>query len=179
MESFIRERDQVVARLSALRLNLPPAPPPVGLYQGLKISGGLGFVSGRVSALRGVVGLDISEEEARAAARDTMLVLLAIVREDIGDLDRIISIECVRGFVRSAPDFVRQPNVIDAASELLIDLFGAEGRHARTATGASQLPYGAAVQLDMVVRLSPDRVRRTPSATAYETAPAWMQGRWT
>jgi enamine deaminase RidA (YjgF/YER057c/UK114 family) len=61
----------------------------------------------------------------------------------------------VRGFVRSAPSFTGQPGVIDGASDLLIALFGENGRHARTATGAAQLPFGAAVQLDMIVRISP------------------------
>jgi enamine deaminase RidA (YjgF/YER057c/UK114 family) len=105
--------------------------------------------------MRGEVGSELTLEQAKVAARDAMVDLLAIVRNDIGDLDRIASIEQVRGFVRSAPTFMEQPKVIDGASELLIALYGEAGRHARTATGAAQLPFGAAVQLDMVVSLSP------------------------
>ena len=84
-----------------------------------------------------------------------MVALLSIIKDEIGDLDHIVSVEKLSGFVRSAPDFIRQPQVIDGASDLLIDIFGEAGRHARTATGTNQLPFGAAIQLDMVLRLKP------------------------
>ena len=142
------------SRLAGLGLHLPDAPEPVGAYLGAKVSGDLLFVSGRVSALRGEVDTAVSIAEARLAARDTMLLLLAIAKQEIGNLDRIVSVEFVRGFVRSSPSFAQQPAVIDGASELLISVLGEPGRHARTATGAAQLPYGAAVQLDMILRLS-------------------------
>ena len=140
-------------RLRELGLALPPAKTPVANYLDTKRSGELLFVSGRVSQRRGEVGTELTVEEAKTAARDAMLDLLAIIKQDLGDLDRIVSVEQVRGFVRSAPTFTEQPRVIDGASELLIALYGDAGRHARTATGAAQLPFGAAVQLDMVVRL--------------------------
>ena len=142
-------------RLRALGLTLPPAKLPVANYLGTKRSGDLLYVSGRVSQLRGEVGSDVTMADATRAARDAMIDLLAIVKQDIGDLDRIVSIEQLRGFVRSAPTFTEQPRVIDGASNLLIALYGENGRHARTATGAAQLPYGAAVQLDMIIRLAP------------------------
>lgn len=142
-------------RLHALGLTLPPAKAPVANYLGTKRSGDLLFVSARVSQLRGEVGSEITLADATRAARDAMIDLLAIVKQDIGDLDRIVSVEQVRGFVRSAPTFMEQPRVIDGASDLLIALYGENGRHARTATGAAQLPFGAVVQLEMVVRLGP------------------------
>ena len=89
----------------------------------------------------------------RSRARDAMLDLLAIIKQDIGDLDRIVSVERLHGFVRSAPTFIAQPEVIDGASDLLVELLGPAGRHARTATGVNQLPFGAAVQLDLILRL--------------------------
>jgi enamine deaminase RidA (YjgF/YER057c/UK114 family) len=144
-------------RLRALGLTLPPAKLPVANYLGTKRSGDLLYVSGRVSQLRGEVGSELTVADATRAARDAMIDLLAIVKQDIGDLDRIVSIEQVRGFVRSAPTFTEQPRVIDGASDLLIALYGENGRHARTATGAAQLPYGAAIQLDMIARLAPER----------------------
>src|SRR5690349_21663028 len=143
------------SRLAELGLYLPNVPEPVGAYLGAKISGDLLFVSGRVSALRGEVDTTVSVAEARLAARDTMLLLLAIAKQEIGTLDRIVSVEFVRGFVRSSSSFTQQPAVIDGASEVLINVLGEPGRHARTATGAAQLPYGAAVQLDMILRLGP------------------------
>jgi enamine deaminase RidA (YjgF/YER057c/UK114 family) len=140
-------------RLRELGLALPPAKSPVANYLGTKQSGDLLFVSGQVSQRRGEVGTELTVEEAKTAARDAMIDLLAIIKQDIGDLDRVVSIEQLRGFVRSAPTFTEQSRVIDGASDLLIALYGDTGRHARTATGAPQLPFGAAVQLDMVVRL--------------------------
>ena len=144
---------RVEATLRALGLTLPPVKAPVANYIPTKRSGDVLFVSGRVSERRGEVGSELTVEEAKLAARDTMLDLIAIIKHDIGDLDGIVSIEQVRGFVRSAPTFIDQPKVIDGASELLIALYGDAGRRARTSTGAAQLPFGAAVQLDMIVRL--------------------------
>jgi enamine deaminase RidA (YjgF/YER057c/UK114 family) len=140
-------------RLRELGLTLPPPKTPVANYVGTKRSGDLLFVSGRVSQRRGEVGTELSADDAQLAARDAMLDLLAIIKNDIGNLDFIASIEQLRGFVRSSPSFTEQPRVIDGASDLLVALYGDAGRHARTATGAAQLPFGAAVQLDMVVRL--------------------------
>jgi enamine deaminase RidA (YjgF/YER057c/UK114 family) len=135
---------RVEDRLGELGLVLPPPKTPVANYLGTKQSGDLLFVSGRVSQLRGEVGSEIAVEMAAQAARDTALDLLAIIKADIGDLDRIVSIERMQGFVRSATTFTEQPRVIDGASDLLIAVFGENGRHARTATGAAQLPFGAA-----------------------------------
>jgi enamine deaminase RidA (YjgF/YER057c/UK114 family) len=81
------------------------------------------------------------------------LVILAIVKQDIKDLDLIAGVVKVTGFVRSASSFTEQPKVIDGASDLLIQLFNDNGRHARTATGVVQLPFGAAVQLDIIFQL--------------------------
>ena len=141
------------ARLNELGLTLPEPKPPVANYLGTKRSGDLLFVSGKVSALRGEVGGEVDIARAKLAARDAMLDLLAIIKQDIGDLDRIVSVERLHGFVRSAPTFIAQPEVIDGASDLLVELLGPAGRHARTATGVNQLPFGAAVQLDLILRL--------------------------
>jgi enamine deaminase RidA (YjgF/YER057c/UK114 family) len=143
----------IESKLASFGLTLPPPKTAVANYIGTKRSGDLLFVSGRVSQLRGEVGTEVTAADARLAARDTVLDLLAIIKQDIGDLDRIMSIDFVRGFVRSSPSFTDQPRVIDGASDLLVALFGEDGRHARTATGAAQLPFGASIQLDMVVRL--------------------------
>jgi len=144
---------RVEARLNELGLTLPEPKPPVANYLGTKRSGDLLFVSGKVSALRGEVGSEVDVARAKLAARDAMLDLLAIIKQDIGDLDRIVSVERLHGFVRSAPTFIAQPEVIDGASDLLVELLGPAGRHARTATGVNQLPFGAAVQLDLILRL--------------------------
>ncbi|MEJ2086617.1 MAG: RidA family protein [Acidobacteriota bacterium] len=143
----------VESRLGRLGLELPDPKQPVANYLGTKRSGDLLFVSGRVSRTRGEVGTDLTAEEGQEAAQEAILDILAIVKQDIDDLDRIVSVEQMRGFVRSAASFTEQPEVVDGASNLLVELFGEAGRHARTATGAAQLPFGATVQLDLVLRL--------------------------
>jgi enamine deaminase RidA (YjgF/YER057c/UK114 family) len=116
--------DVIDGRLRELGYELAAPKAPVANYLGTKRSGDLLFVSGRVSRTRGEVGTDLSTDSAREAARDTMLDLLSIIKNDIGRLSKITS--------------------------------GDAGRHARTATGVAQLPFGAAVQLELVVRLGSD-----------------------
>jgi len=135
---------RIESLLSEMGLALRPPKAPVANYLGTKRSGNLLYVSGRVSEKRGKVGTDLSTEDAKLAAKDTMLDLLAIIKADIGDLDKIVSILKLQGFVNSAASFTAQPQVIDGASELLIALYGEAGKHARTATGAAQLPCGPA-----------------------------------
>ena len=142
-------------RLRELGLVLPPPTPPVANYIGTTRCGELLFVSGRVSELRGEVGTDVSVEAAAEAARQTMILLLAIVKNDIVDLQAIAGVLKLHGFVRSAAHFTQQYVVLDGASNLLVDLFGPSGRHARTATGVAQLPFGAAVQLEMILWMRP------------------------
>lgn len=139
-------------RLKFLGIQLPPPKTPVANYLGSKRSRDLLFVSARVSELRGEVGTDVTEEEAYQAARDTMISILAIIKKDI-DLDQIISVDKLLGLVRSAPKFIKQPQVINGASDLLVEVFSEAGRHARTATGVAQLPFGACVQLELIMRL--------------------------
>lgn len=126
---------------------------PVANYLGTKQAGNLLFVSGRKSELTGAVGEDVSLEQAKLAARDTVIILLAIIKKDIIDLDKIKGVVKVLGFIRSAPGFDQQPLVLDGATELLVEIFGENGKHARTATGVSDLPFGATIQLDMVLEI--------------------------
>jgi enamine deaminase RidA (YjgF/YER057c/UK114 family) len=144
---------EIEQRLEQLGLHLSEAKPPIGNYLGSKSSGEILFASARVSDLTGEVGTEVSEEQAKEAARNTVLVILAIVKQDIKDLDRLAGVLKVTGFIRSSPGFTRQPKVVDGASELLIEIFGENGRHARTATGVAQLPFGASVQLEIVFQL--------------------------
>ena len=149
---------EVEKKLAKMGHVLGKAKKPVANYLGTKQIGELLFVSARVSEQKGTVGLDVSEEVAKMAARDTMLYLLTIIKEDIGNLDKISSIVKVQGFVNSNKSCDYLPQIIDGASELLIELYGENGRHARTATGASQLPYGATIQLDMIVEINKGNV---------------------
>ncbi|MDP4262827.1 MAG: RidA family protein [Bacteroidota bacterium] len=142
-------------RLNKLGLKLELPKPPVGNYAGSKRAGELLFVSGRVSELAGEVGTDVTVEMAKKAARDTVLLVLSIVKNDVKDLDLISGVVKLQGFIRSSPGFTKQPEVLDGASDLLVELLGENGRHARTATGVAQLPFGASVQLDIILQLKP------------------------
>ena len=144
---------QIEDKLNALGLKLEAPKPPVGNYLDCKQVGNLLFVSVRVSELRGEVGTDVTAEEAKLAARDTVLLILSILKKSMGNLDHISGVAKLQGFVRSSSQFTKQPHVLDGASELLIELFGENGRHARTATGVAQLPFGATLQLDLVLIL--------------------------
>lgn len=156
----------VESRLTGMGLALPSPKVPVANYLGTKQSGNLLFVSARVSEQRGQVGSDVDADRAKIAARDTMLDLLAIIKADIGDLDRIVSVLKLHGFINSAASFQAQPRVLDGASELLIALYGESGRHARSSTGVVRLPYGATLQLDMVVEIRDSSLSRTLEQTA-------------
>ncbi len=147
-------QQDIEARLKDLGIVLKEPKPPVAQYLGTKQTGNLLFVSGRVSELQGEIGTDITEEQAKVAARETIILLLAIIKQDIKDLNLISGIIKLQGFMRSSPHFNRQPQILDGASTLLMELFGEKGAHSRTATGVAQLPFGAAIQLDMIVELS-------------------------
>ncbi len=147
-------------RLAELGIELPPVFPPAGNYLGCVIDGGLVYVSGHgpVSGdtiVRGKVGADLTLDQGRDAARLTGLSILATLRAALGDLDRIERIVKVFGMVNVAPGFTQTPAVIDGCSELLVAVFGAAGRHARSAVGLAELPIGIAVEIELTARLRP------------------------
>jgi enamine deaminase RidA (YjgF/YER057c/UK114 family) len=147
------------AKLEQLGFILPEPPQPVGVYLLAQRTGNLLFLSGTTCYANGSmlytgrVGKELSVEEGYAAAQQTMLNLLSIIKAEIGDLDRIERIIKVNGYVNSAPDFDRQPAVINGASELLEKVFGQRGKHARTSIGVSDLPGHIPVEIEMVVQI--------------------------
>jgi enamine deaminase RidA (YjgF/YER057c/UK114 family) len=150
----------VADRLSELGLVVPPPAPPKGTYSPSRRCGNQLWISGATArrggnpALRGVVGADVSVEQARAQAATAALNLLGAVDAAAG-LDAVAAIIHLRGYVRATPDFDAHPAVIDGASALLIDVFGERiGAHARTAIGVASLPGGACVELELVVELT-------------------------
>lgn len=145
---------RVEEKLKALGLTLNKSKPPVGNYLGCKVAGNLLYAAGRVSDLKGKVGRDITLEDARKAAHDTVLLILAIIKSEINDLDLLKGVIKMQGFINCDDEFLELPKVLDGASDLLVTLFGENGRHARTATGVSQLPFGRAVQLDIIFELN-------------------------
>jgi len=147
------KQSTVEARLRQLGIDLPPPRVPVANYVGSKRSGDILHVAGQIGDVRGSVGADATVTDGQLCARQAVIYMLGTVKGAIGDLDRIASVDRLVGYVRSAPDFTAQPVVVDGASDLLIEIFGEAGRHARTATGVLQTPFGALVQLEMTLRL--------------------------
>ncbi len=148
-------------RLHELGHVLPPAPKSVANYVSSVQTGNLLFLSGKGPDLvggtkqwQGKLGAEFTIEEGYTAARDTMLNLLAVLREDIGDLSRVRRIVKLLGMVNSTPDFSDQPKVINGASDLLVEVFGDRGRHARSAVGMIGLPGGIPVEIEMIVELA-------------------------
>jgi enamine deaminase RidA (YjgF/YER057c/UK114 family) len=151
--------DAIERRLEALGLEVPPPPTPLARYVPAKKVGDLVFVSGQVPAIEGgflflgKVGDEITLEQARDCARQCALNALAAVKALVGSLEKVTGVVQVRGFVNCAHDFRRQPEVLDAASELLVDLFGEPGRHARAAVGTGFLPKNVPIELEMIVQV--------------------------
>ncbi len=143
-------------RMAELRLVLPPPPAPGGSYLPARQAGPLLFLSGVVSTdehgvLTGTVGADRSIEEGCYAARRCALTQLAVIRHTLGSLDRVEQIVSVNGYVNAVAGFPDSPKVINGASDLLIEVFGEAGRHARAALGVHALPRRAMVELQMIV----------------------------
>ena len=144
---------RIEEKLKTINLSLGEAKPPVGNYLGCKAAGNLLYASGRVSDLKGKVGAEVNAKKASKAAHNTVLLILAIIKDEIGDLDLLKGVFKMQGYVRCDEAFNDIPKVLDGASDLLVFLFGEKGRHARTATGVSQLPFGATVQLDIIFEI--------------------------
>lgn len=148
-------------RLAALGLTLPAVPAPVAAYvpavrtgDHVYTSGQLPFVDGRLPRT-GKVGAEVGVDEARELARTCALNALAAVVSVAGDLSNIVRIVKVVGYVASAPGFTGQPQVVNGASELLGDVLGEAGRHARSAVGVAVLPLDAPVEVELVAEVRP------------------------
>lgn len=141
-------------------LELPAAPSPVAAYVPAVTCGNLVFTSGQIPlvkgelACKGTVGKDCTEEQAQEAAKICALNCLAVIKAQIGSLDRIERIVKVVGFVNCMDTFTMQPKVINGASEFLGALFGDKGQHARSAVGANSLPLDSPVEVEMIVSFS-------------------------
>lgn len=145
-------------QLAALGIGLPEAPAPAGEYVGVRRTGSLAFVSGQIPhGVEGRVGADVTVEAARSLCREATSYCLAQLKRELGSLDRVRQVVKVTGYIRSAPDFGDQPEVVNAASELLVSIFGDAGRHARAAIGVAELPRRAPVEIELVVELREPR----------------------
>jgi enamine deaminase RidA (YjgF/YER057c/UK114 family) len=146
-------------KLKEMGITLPRTPKPVAAYIPAKKIGNLVFCSGQGPSLEGElvhigkVGLEKTVEEGYEAAKICAINCLAAVRDLVGSLDKVDEIVQVRGFVNSTPDFGKQPEVVNGASELLEKIFGEKGKHARCALGTSSLPRDITVEVEMIVKV--------------------------
>jgi enamine deaminase RidA (YjgF/YER057c/UK114 family) len=144
-------------RISDLGIVLPQVATPAGAYVPAVVSGNLVFTAGQIPlvegklAATGKVGKDLSAEQAKEIARICALNAVAAVKSVIGDLDRVKKVVKVVGFVASDPEFSQQPAVVNGASELLEQIFGDKGIHARSAVGVAVLPLDAPVEVELIV----------------------------
>lgn len=146
-------------RLESLGVTLPTPPKPAGSYIPVVRAGNLVFVSGQIPVkdgqvqFKGQVPTTISVEDAQLAAKLCITNVLAQLKAELGTLDKITRIVRVSGFVNSSPEFYDHPKIINAASDLLFEIFGEKGKHARIAVGVSSLPLNSAVEIDLIAEL--------------------------
>ena len=148
------------ARLAELDITLPDAPAPAANYVPYTKAGDLVFISGQISRdetgfILGKLGADIGPDEGYRAARACARALIAQLRAACdGDLDRVVEVIKLTGFVNATPDFTDHPKVINGASDLFAEVFGDRGRHARAAVGCVSLPLGVAVEVEGIFQVS-------------------------
>jgi enamine deaminase RidA (YjgF/YER057c/UK114 family) len=140
-------------RLKELGIQLGAVTPPVANYVNAVRTGNLLFLAGKGPGVSGVVGKEITVEQAYAHARTTGLNLLAVMRAELGSLDRVKRVVKVLGMVNAVPGFGDQPKVINGCSDLFVEVFGDRGRHARSAVGMGSLPNNIPVEIECIVEV--------------------------
>jgi|TARA_Y100000996_G_C22429501_1_gene605007 enamine deaminase RidA (YjgF/YER057c/UK114 family) len=147
-------------KLKELGIELPTPPNPAGSYIPVVTTGNLAFISGQIPMKEGKVVFEgkvpdkQSLDSARDAAKICIINGLAQLKSNLGSLDRITKFVRISGFVNSSPEFTEQPKVINAASDLLVEVFGDMAKHSRIAVGVASLPLNSTVEIDMVVEIS-------------------------
>jgi enamine deaminase RidA (YjgF/YER057c/UK114 family) len=142
-------------RLQELGIELPAASPPAANYVKAVRVGDLLFLSGHaaVSGFRGKLGKDMTTEEGYQAARSTAISVIATLKQELGDLDKVKRIVKVMGMVNSTPEYMEQHLVMNGFSDLIGSVFGEKGKHARSAVGMGALPFNFAVEVDLIVEV--------------------------
>jgi enamine deaminase RidA (YjgF/YER057c/UK114 family) len=151
----------IESKLKELRITLPIAPKPVANYVPAVRAGELIFTSGVLPmkegklAYEGKLGKELTVEQGQEAARLAVLNALAVVKQEIGNLEKVLRVVRLTGHVASSPGFVQQPAVLNGASDLLVAIFGEAGRHTRAALGAAELPLNSPIELELIVQIRP------------------------
>jgi enamine deaminase RidA (YjgF/YER057c/UK114 family) len=144
-------------KLKQLGIQLGPVTPPVANYVNAVRTGNLLYLAGKGPAggITGIVGKDLTLEQAYGHARTVGLNLMAVMKDELGSLDRVKRIVKVLGMVNAAPGFGDQPKVINGCSDLFVEVFGERGRHARSAVGMGSLPNNIPVEIEVIVEVGP------------------------
>ena len=152
-------------KLQQLGITLAPVTPPVANYVNAVRTGNLLFLAGKgpASGIAGIVGKDITVEQAYGHARTTGLNLMAVMKDELGSLDRVKRIVKVLGMVNAVPGFTDQPKVINGCSDLFVEVFGERGKHARSAVGMGSLPNNIPVEIEVIVEVG-GAPRKAPRA---------------
>ncbi|HEY7450550.1 MAG TPA: RidA family protein [Vicinamibacterales bacterium] len=141
-------------QIRELNLTLPDLPPPAANYVHAVRTGNLLFLAGKgLPEIVGKVGAEVSTTQAYDIARQVGLLLLAVMRYELGSLDRVVRVVKVLGLVNATPEFRNHPEVINGCSDLFVQVFGERGRHARTSVGAGSLPFQIPVEIEAVVEV--------------------------
>ncbi len=140
-------------RITELGIDLPEVQQPAANFVKWRQVGNLLFLSGIGSDQKGRLGEDLNVEQGYEASRETAVKVLATLKAATGDLSRIKKFVKVRGMVNSTPDFFQQPQVINGFSDLMVEVFGEKGKHARAAVGHVSLPFNIAVEIEVIVEL--------------------------
>lgn len=153
--TLITHAQQAEKKLKELGIVLPEPSKPVANYVKAVISGDLIFLAGHGPAtdIKGKLGKDLNIEEGYEAARQTGISMLATLKNEIGDLDRVVRIVKVTGMVNATADFTQHPSVINGFSDLMLEVFGEKGKHARAAVGMNSLPSNIPVEIEMIVEI--------------------------
>lgn len=156
---------KIDARLEELGIELPDTPPPIANYVPAVRTGDLLYLSGLGPAARadgstliGKVGSDLTQEEGYEAARLTGINIISRMKGELGDLDRVKRVVKLLGMVNSDPKFNQQPAVVNGCSDLLVEVFGDKGRHARSAVGMASLPNDIPVEIEVIIEIEDWRV---------------------
>ena len=152
-------------KLKELGITLAPVTPPVANYVNAVRTGNLLFLAGKgpAAGIAGIVGKDISVEQAYGHARTVGLNLMAVMRNELGSLDRVKRIVKVLGMVNAGPGFGEQPKVINGCSDLFVEVFGERGRHARSAVGMGSLPNNIPVEIEVIVEVGSSAPAKKPA----------------
>jgi enamine deaminase RidA (YjgF/YER057c/UK114 family) len=155
---LLQQFNQVEDKLIALNIELESSPKPAGNYVPYTMVSPIIYLSGVTPKVKGVlqykgkVGRDLTKEEGYQAARQCIINQLSTLKAALGDLNRVVSIVKMEGFIHAAPDFYELPYVLNGASDLLVEVFGDKGMHARSAIGVASLPGAAAVEVELIVQ---------------------------